>query len=315
MQRYVEVYGRNDPIAHLGLLLGPGDIVSAGCVTRTDNYLASAYFNEWARPQDWINIASLGVTRSKRTSNGLGFWRSGRSPEFSPRDVTLLKSLAPHLQRAAKVQALIETSREATLCLGEAIDGAGFAAFLIAAVRRILFANRAAEQMLRRADGLRSDGGRLTGSTAAVAHALETVVSRSLCWRADQTAASSATVTLRRGPTGEAVVAHIVPISRRGAANFLSDERLAVAVFVCGASPDFTARSAAFGERFGLTGAEGRVLQEIIGGDGLIRAAAKLGVSEATARTHAKRIFAKTNVSGQAGLIRLYFEPALPILN
>ena len=63
-----------------------------------------------------------------------------------------------------------------------------------------------------------------------------------------------------------------------------------------------------FAARFGLTAAETRVLGEIIGGNGLRAAAARLNISEATARTHARRIFDKTGTKRQTELIRRFFE-------
>jgi DNA-binding CsgD family transcriptional regulator len=63
--------------------------------------------------------------------------------------------------------------------------------------------------------------------------------------------------------------------------------------------------------RFGLTPGETRVLGEIIGGNGLPAAAARLKITQATARTHAYRIFEKTGTNRQAELIRRFFETSL----
>jgi DNA-binding CsgD family transcriptional regulator len=67
-----------------------------------------------------------------------------------------------------------------------------------------------------------------------------------------------------------------------------------------------------FAARFGLTAGETRILAEIIGGNGLLAAAAKLKITEATARTHAQRILAKTETNRQTELIRRFFATSLP---
>lgn len=65
-----------------------------------------------------------------------------------------------------------------------------------------------------------------------------------------------------------------------------------------------------FSARFGLTAAEIRVLGEIIEGSGLLAAAARLNISETTARTHISRIFDKTGTHRQTELIHSFYESA-----
>jgi DNA-binding NarL/FixJ family response regulator len=49
----------------------------------------------------------------------------------------------------------------------------------------------------------------------------------------------------------------------------------------------------------------------IIAGNGLLAAAARLNITYATAREHAKRILSKTGTTRQTELIRRFFETAL----
>jgi DNA-binding CsgD family transcriptional regulator len=88
--------------------------------------------------------------------------------------------------------------------------------------------------------------------------------------------------------------------------------RPAAAVFVVDPAAGLGAQIECFAARFGLTIAETRVLGEIIGGNGLLAAATKLKITEATARSHANHILAKTGTSRQTELIRRFFETALP---
>ena len=48
-----------------------------------------------------------------------------------------------------------------------------------------------------------------------------------------------------------------------------------------------------------------RILQEVVRGSGVVGAAAMLGVSVTTARTHLQHVFQKTNTASQAELVRL----------
>src|SRR5262245_36406935 len=74
----------------------------------------------------------------------------------------------------------------------------------------------------------------------------------------------------------------------------------------------FVPKSSGFAARNGLTAAETGVLGEIIGGKGLRATAARLKITESTAHTHAKRIFAKTATERQTELIRRFFEATFP---
>lgn len=59
------------------------------------------------------------------------------------------------------------------------------------------------------------------------------------------------------------------------------------------------------GRAFGLTRAEARLAYELVRGSKLVEAAVRLGISRNTARTHMKRIYAKTGAAHQAELVRL----------
>ena len=84
------------------------------------------------------------------------------------------------------------------------------------------------------------------------------------------------------------------------------------AVFVVDPSAELGAQIRRFAAKFSLTDGEARVLKEIIGGNGLPAAAAKLKITHATARSHAKRIFEKTGTGRQAELVRRFFESSVP---
>jgi len=63
-------------------------------------------------------------------------------------------------------------------------------------------------------------------------------------------------------------------------------------------------------KRFHLTPAEMRVAREIVKGDGRTAAARRLGIGEATLKSHLLRIFEKTGVSRQAELVQWFLTQA-----
>jgi hypothetical protein len=85
-------------------------------------------------------------------------------------------------------------------------------------------------------------------------------------------------------------------------------DRPACALFIVDPAAEFTVKIRHFAQRFGLTPAETRLLAEIIGGNGVFTAAAKLNITKATARTHAQRKDGNTPSAGtDPPLLRVRF--------
>lgn len=69
----------------------------------------------------------------------------------------------------------------------------------------------------------------------------------------------------------------------------------------------------ALAELYGLTLAESRVLEHIGQGETPQEAAERLGISLTTVKTHLQRIFAKTETTRQADLVRLVTRATPPV--
>jgi DNA-binding CsgD family transcriptional regulator len=157
---------------------------------------------------------------------------------------------------------------------------------------------------------LRYERGRLAATSPALTARLHSLARQGV--RPDRADGDiGGTLELPRGENRPALLAHVFPLAANRTVSIFDIERPAAAVFVVDPSADFGAQIRRFGARFGLTPAETRVLGEIIGGNGLPAAAARLKISGATARTHAYRVLEKTGTNRQTELIRRFFETAL----
>jgi DNA-binding CsgD family transcriptional regulator len=273
--------------------------------TQTDSFKTSTYYDEFVRPQGWVNLVATGLVRQSNAFALLALTRSPDAAWLGPKEWQLLESLAPHLQRAAAVHALLARTRATANSLAAA---AGFAVFLLADGCRVLFANTKAEDLVRRRMGLRYECGQLAAATPALTHRLQ-ALARAGSWPGR---GQGGTIELRRGENCPTLFAHVIPLAASRAAAVFDIDRPAAAVFVVDPAAGLGAQIERFAANFGLTGAEARVLAEIIGGDGVRAAAAKLNMAEATARSHANRILSKTGTSRQTELIRRFFETSLP---
>src|SRR5262249_32972181 len=120
------------------------------------------------------------------------------------------------------------------------------------------------------------------------------------------------TIELRRAENCLPLLAHVIPLAPLRTAAIFDFDRPAAAVFVVDPAADLGAKIQRFAARFGLTGAEARVLAEIIAGNGLPAAATRLNITNETARSYAKSVLSKTGTNRQTELIRRFFETALP---
>lgn len=77
-----------------------------------------------------------------------------------------------------------------------------------------------------------------------------------------------------------------------------------VAVFVIDPASATDPSAEQLRQQFGLTPAEAGVACEVVKGFGLVECASRIGISQATARTHLHRVFEKTGTKRQAELVR-----------
>jgi len=68
-----------------------------------------------------------------------------------------------------------------------------------------------------------------------------------------------------------------------------------------------------FAETYGLTKAEAQIVDRLVAGDTLVAAAASIGISTNTAKSHLSHVFAKTGVHRQAELIALIHRLGAPL--
>ncbi|MFZ0506992.1 MAG: hypothetical protein WAM29_02575, partial [Methylocella sp.] len=163
---YAQTYHKNDPLTTPAWSIAPGE-VRACSYTQTDSFRASAYYDEFIRPQGWANLVATGLLRAPNAFALLALTRSPDAVWVEPAEWRLLETLAPHLQRAAAIQDLLSRTRATTGSLGAAVAAAGFAVFLLTGDCRVVFANAKAEDLARRQTGVRYEHGRLAATSPA----------------------------------------------------------------------------------------------------------------------------------------------------
>ncbi|MGB7044527.1 MAG: hypothetical protein WBD65_06320, partial [Methylocella sp.] len=72
---YAQTYHKNDPLTTPAWSIAPGE-VRACSYTQTDSFRASAYYDEFIRPQGWANLVATGLLRAPNAFALLALTRS-----------------------------------------------------------------------------------------------------------------------------------------------------------------------------------------------------------------------------------------------
>jgi DNA-binding CsgD family transcriptional regulator len=175
----------------------------------------------------------------------------------------------------------------------QVLDQLAFGVVFLSGSGTVAFTNRTARAIIERGDGLILAGGALRATDASVRRALRSLIEQVTVAR------RGGALAIPRSSNDRPLAALATPLSAGGssgatAALFLTD-------------PDLGAGSCeeVMTSLYGLTPAEARLTAELMQGKSLDEAAAALAISIHTARSHLKRVFAKTGTRRQSELVRL----------
>jgi len=301
IEAYQKYYNRLDPIRRAiaqkpaGTIATDRDIVSKDWLTSTE------FYNDWVRPQDFYDCTMLTLFRDATRARVICLAAPERADAFSARSSELLGQLVPHLERAARVtlkMAELDALRHGGLA---ALDCLSEGVILVNPHAQALFANRAAEAIFARADGIGVDASGLCAASSAQTTALRRLIAMSTS--REDSAGTGGSLLLERPSGRRPLSVTIVPMHRETEWGFPAPP-IAI-VFVVDPERKGAPSEARLRALFGMTRAEATVASLISKGSGVKAAARQLGIAPSTARTHLHRVFDKTGTTRQAELAHL----------
>jgi DNA-binding CsgD family transcriptional regulator/PAS domain-containing protein len=253
------------------------------------------------------------TVRSMAVKDGVGgfsFGLSERGVERTAESLRRFSRLLPHLTRAFDTSLQLGRYADGTRQLARALELMPGPALLLDAGRRITYANRGAEALLRMNDGLTvTPGGslHLAAALPSETSALERALAEALSVANGDDSDSTLQGPLRlTRPSGRAPLLVLpVPLPAPAFAMWALSESARAMVLVIDPEAQSLEIAGAVQTAFGLTAAEARIAALIGGGLSGPQTAAATGLSTETVKTHLARCFAKTGVHSQAGLVRL----------
>jgi DNA-binding CsgD family transcriptional regulator len=290
--------------------LRAGVVYTGEMACSKSEYENSEFYADYLRRVGMYHGIGGTIANDSASASFVSSIRSSAAGPYEENETRILESLLPHLRRALQIERRVAlTEHTSSTALG-ALECLADGCLLLDAEGRVLFANRAAERILRSGDGLRVRNRLLEPAAAEDARRLNSEIRQVLKTATGGGQSAGGSVSVGR-PSGKPSYSLLVCPAGRTAFP-LSGIYAAAAIFVsdpcCGPRPSEPALS----RLYGLTRAEARLATALLAGQGLRQAAAELEISVNTAKTHLQRIFEKTGTHRQSELLRvLTAGPAL----
>jgi DNA-binding CsgD family transcriptional regulator len=285
-------------------------VVAVGEQILNDRELVrTEFYNDFLRPKDWFYCCGVLTAQDQSTTSEITAIRSRRAGSFSSNEVALFEYLAPHLQCAVRIHNRIAGLESGLNAATGALDRFPTGIVAVNSDAKVILTNRAADAIFKRGDGLMSRGGLRAVSrqeTAKLRNAIAAV-----CMHRDSGILKPETVVQVNRPSGSKPFE--VLVSPLPSNSSLKKGGAAAVLFITDPEEEAALDSRALQELFGLTPAEIRLCIALVKGKSVEEYAHEAAISSNTARTHVKRIYAKTGVRRQSELVRLLLKSSAGI--
>lgn len=309
---YEETYARLNPILSSQMMVKVGEVWSVDSFMPMEEFRQTRFYLEWVKPQYYCDLVGALVERSGTTLTMLGTSLDERADLDSADAKRRMEMIVPHVRRAVAIGNVIEMNRIEADTLGDAVDALGAAVFLVRADGELVRANPRGRELVEDGQLLRNADGHLVPFEESSRNEfLKTVAQAGDEDRIMRPCCAAVPLT---GRDGNRFVAHILPLTAGQRRQAGASTGATAAIFIQRAEMNPMLPIEAVACQFSLSRAELRVLMGMIEIGPPAEIAPVLGVSEATVRSHLRRVFEKTGTSRQADLVKLVAGYASPLM-
>lgn len=289
----------------------PGDVATMTMLAGEREIQNSDFYVKWVKPLGFRDVIGVFVLKSGRRIGWFSLARSDVQARYGDRDLKLLGALSPHICRALLISDAFDLQSVAAARLEATVDNLSTSIFLTEEQGRITYMNSSAERLVAAGSSLSARSGRLAAVEQGARQALSRALTQSSLGKAPSTTGRHAIPLPNL--EGGGLIANVLPLEWRMGRNPLASLPGGTAVIVQDPATPSTPPLEAFGQLYGLTAGELKVLEHVGDGRTPQDTADQLGISLTTVKTHLQKLFAKTNTNRQADLVHLLAQSTPPL--
>jgi DNA-binding CsgD family transcriptional regulator len=277
-------------------LMGPSDLEH------------TEFFNDWLNPLGLHDAIGIPIRRDAGAFFLASGLRDKQAGYYTAAEKRLALRLRPHLKRAVDIYERLNAAQSLRDGLVAGMDSLDVGIMLLDEECRMLFANRVADALIKRGDGLMYCHGRVRASHANASEDFSNAV-RATAATGTRRGSDSGGMVVLRSKNGKPMTALVCP--RRSEADF-GYRNASVMVFVSNPDAETGMDEGHAARLYGLSRAEAQLLKALLQGTRLADYADTAGITLNTAKGYLKQLFHKTGSGRQSDLMRLFFaDPVL----
>jgi PAS domain-containing protein len=151
---YLSYYEQRSPLLAFYRNQPEGSVRALGQFAFSPTYRETEFFTDCVRPQGYADMIGGHLVRRPDLYSWICIRRPDSFGPYTAAELRAAKRIAPHLGRAVRLRARIESERAVSRTLGETLECVRCGVVTVDAGGKVLSANRSAEILLRANDGL-----------------------------------------------------------------------------------------------------------------------------------------------------------------
>ena len=309
IQSYQEYYSHQNPWLRQSQYFQAEGLVWIGSeILPPDQLTQTEFYELFLSPQAILPTLHAVIRVGDGMLTHVVLTRRPEEDDFLPAQVELCRLFAKHAKLAMEAREAVYTRNLVRRGLSEIMSQRGIGAAIVDAEARPLYANETCIEIIEELN-----------ASGALNHHDPTPIERGRAPRlelpreiqkkmVEVSAKCPVTIVCEKDESDYPIVFHIHQVALHEA--FSARDQIAYAIVVIDPERAIHLDAESISQAYQLTPSEARVSALIAVGERIEAAAAVLGITPSTARTHLKRILRKTRTNRQAELVKLLLDAA-----